>query len=127
MKPETKFWQEIRKKVTNIKWTRIKNLSVPGVPDLLGYNKNGVFFTVELKVCTGKKIRFSPHQIAFHVRHPYNTFILVKHLASGDVKLFLGEQIEQLAACGLTLDACCSGLEACGLLLGDLVNSELDA
>jgi len=127
VKPETKFWQEIRKKVTNIKWTRIENLSVPGIPDLLGYNKNGVFFTVELKVCTGKKIRFSPHQIAFHVRHPYNTFILVKHLASGDIKLFLGEQIEQLAACGLSLDACCSGLEACGLLLGDLVNSELDA
>ena len=127
MKPERRFWQEIRKKLTKIRWTRIENLSVPGIPDLLGYNKNGVFFTVELKVCTGKKIRFSPHQIAFHVRHPYNTFILVKHLASGDVKLFLGEQIEQLAACGLTLDACASGLEACGLLLGDLVNSELDA
>ena len=127
MKPETKFWQEIRKKVTQIRWTRIENLSVPGIPDLLGYNKNHTFFTVELKVTTSNKIRFSPHQIAFHVTHPQNTFILVKHLASGDVKLFLGEQIQELAACGLSLDACCSGLEACGLFLGELVNSELEA
>ena len=110
-----------------MKLTRIENLSIPGVPDLLCYNKNGVFFTVELKVTTGKKIRFSPHQISFHVRHPYNTFILVKSLASSDSKLFLGEQIEELAACGLTLEACCSGLDACGLWLDELVNSKLEA
>jgi len=127
LKPETKLWQEVRKKLNKIRWTRIENLSVPGVPDLLGYNKNGVFFTVELKVTTGKKIRFSPHQIAFHVTHPYNTFILVKHLASRDVKLFLGEQIQELAACGLALDACCLGLDACGLFFDELVNSKLEA
>jgi len=127
LKPENKFYKEIKKSWKHLQLTRIENLSIPGVPDLSCYNKNHTFFTVELKVCTDNKIRFSPHQIAYHVRHPYNTFILVKHLASSDVKLFLGEQIEQLAACGLSLDACCSGLEACGLLLGDLVNSELDA
>jgi len=127
VKPETKFWQEIRKKVTQIRWTRIENLSVPGIPDLLGYNKNHTFFTVELKVTTSNKIRFSPHQIAFHVTHPQNTFILVKHLASSDVKLYGGDQIEELAARGLSLDACCSGLEACGLFLDELVNSELAA
>ena len=127
MKPESKFWQEWKKFTPEISWTRLENLSSFGTPDLLGYNKNKTFFTVELKVVKGSKIRFSPHQISFHIRHPENTFILVKHLASGDVKLFLGEQIEQLAACGLTLDACCSGLEACGLMLDALVNSELDA
>ena len=110
-----------------MKLTRIENLSIPGVPDLLCYNKNGVFFTVELKVTTGKKIRFSPHQISFHVRHPYNTFILVKSLASSDSKLFLGEQIEELAACGLQLEPCCSGLDACGLWLDELVTSKLEA
>jgi len=86
----------------------------------LGYNINSHFFTVELKVTSGNKIKFSPHQIAFHVRHPNNTFIMVKHLASRDVKLYEGKVIEELVACGLKLDACCSGLDACGLKLSQL-------
>ena len=120
MKPETKFWQEVRKKMSKITWTRIENISVPGVPDLLGYNKNHTFFTVELKVTHRSQIRFSPHQIAFHMTHPLNSFILVKHLASRDVKLYEGQQIEELAACGLELDACCLSLEACSLFLEQL-------
>jgi len=120
VKPETKFWQEVRKKMSKIRWTRIENISVPGVPDLLGYNKNHTFFTVELKVTTSNKIRFSPHQIAFHMTHPLNSFILVKSLASRDVKLYEGQQIEALAACGLELDACCLSLEACSLFLQEL-------
>ena len=120
MKPETKFWQEVRKKMSKIRWTRIENISVPGVPDLLGYNKNHTFFTVELKVTTSNKIRFSPHQIAFHMTHPLNSFILVKHLASSDVKLYEGQQIEELAACGLKLEPLCSGLAACCLFLEQL-------
>jgi hypothetical protein len=67
-----------------------------------------------------KKIRFSPHQIAFHMRHPKNTFILVKSLASGLSYLYEGNKIEELAACGLALDACCSELDACCLLLESL-------
>ena len=117
VKNETKFWQEIKKATPKISWTRIENTSSLGTPDLLGYNVNSHFFTVELKVTTGNKIRFSPHQIAFHVRHPNNTFIMVKHLASRDVKLYEGSKIEQLVACGLQLDACCLGLDACCLKL----------
>ena len=120
MKPETKFWHEIKKNSKQISWTRLENLSAFGTPDLLGYNTNSHFFTVELKVTKGNKVRFSPHQIAFHVRHPDNTFIMVKHLASRDVKLYEGKVIEQLVACGLKLDACRSGLEACCLMLEDL-------
>ena len=112
-KNESKFWQQIKKITPEISWTRIENTSSLGTPDLLGYNNSGTFFTVELKVTTGNKIRFSPHQIAFHVRHPLNTFIMVKHLASSDVKLYEGKVIEQLVACGLKLDACRSGLDAC--------------
>ena len=119
-KNETKFWQEIKRNTPNINWTRIENSSALGTPDLLGYNINSHFFTVELKVTTGNKVRFSPHQIAFHVRHPLNTFIMVKHLASRDVKLYEGKVIEQLVACGLKLDACRLGLEACCLMLEDL-------
>jgi Holliday junction resolvase len=120
LKPERKFWLELKKKTPNITWTRIENLALPGVPDLLGYNKNHFFFTVELKVTKGKKIRFSPHQIAFHMRHPKNTFILVKSLASSLSYLYEGYKIEELAARGLALDACCSELDACCLRLESL-------
>ena len=120
MKPERKFWLEVKKNTPEITWTRLENLALPGVPDLLGYNKHQHFFTVELKVTKGYKIRFSPHQIAFHVRHPDNTFILVKSLASCDWKLYEGKVIRELVACGLTLDACRSGLEACCLTLESL-------
>ena len=113
MKPERKLWHELKKKTPDITWTRIENLALPGVPDLLGYNKQQHFFTVELKVTRGNKIRFSPHQIAFHITHPDNTFILVKSLASSGYKLYEGKVIQKLVACGLQLDACCSGLDAC--------------
>ena len=125
MKPETKFWHEIRKNFKNITFTRLENLSAFGTPDLLGYNNNCNFFTVELKVVKGRKIRFSPHQISFHIRHPLNTFILVKKLASSSQKLdeyylYEGKDIQELAARGLSLDACCSSLEACRLKLESL-------
>ena len=36
MKPETKFWHEIKKNSKQISWTRLENLSSFGTPDLLG-------------------------------------------------------------------------------------------
>ena len=116
-KPETKFWQYWKKNTPDIIWTRLENMSSFGTPDLLGYNKNHFFFTVELKVTKGRKIRFSPHQIAFHVTHPKNSFILVKHLGPCTVKLYPGSAIRELDACGLELEALCLGLEACRLRL----------
>tara|TARA_A100001201_G_scaffold29_6_gene138 strand:+ start:5884 stop:6276 length:393 start_codon:yes stop_codon:yes gene_type:complete len=121
MKPETKFWHEIKKNTKQISWTRLENLSAFGTPDLLGYNTNSHFFTVELKVTKANKIKFSPHQIAFHVKHPDNTFILVSRLMAGGSKLFekdqvylyRGKRIQELVACGLSLDACRSGLDDC--------------
>ena len=120
MGPEAKFYREIKKSIPNISWIRLENLSLSGTPDLLGYNNSGHFFTVELKVTKGNKIRFSPHQIAFHVKHPRNSFILVEHLGSGCVKLFPGSGILALEACGLKLEALATGLDACGLLLDSL-------
>ena len=117
MKPEKKLWHELKKNTPKIIWTRIENLSVFGTPDLLGYNANGHFFTLELKVTKGNKIRFSPHQIAFHVKHPNNTFILVKSLDTSLWKLYEGKDIRSLAARGLQLEACRSGLAACCLWL----------
>jgi len=120
LKPETKFYKEVKKNFKEFSLIRIENLSLAGTPDLLIYNNNSYFFTVELKVTNSNKIRFSPHQIAFHIRHPKNTFILVKHLASGISKLYEGKDIELLVARGLTLEACCSSLDACRLYLSKL-------
>jgi hypothetical protein len=86
----------------------------------LGYNNSGVFFTVELKVTKGNKVRFSPHQIAFHVKHPKNSFICIEHLGSGTVKLFPGSGILALENFGLKLEALATGLDACSLLLNEL-------
>ena len=120
MGAEQKLYKKLKEFTPQIIWNRIENLSLPGMPDLLGYNNSGVFFTVELKVTKGRKIRFSPHQIAWHVTHPNNTYILVQALGPRDVnryQMFRGSRIMELDACGLKLDACCLGLEACRLEL----------
>ena len=120
MKPEQKFYEKIKKSFKDISLIRLENNSLLGTPDLLAYNTSGHFFTVELKVTKGNKIRFSPHQISFHVRHPNNTFIMVEALGSGAVKLYRGSRILELDACGLELEACCLGLGACGLFFSEL-------
>jgi hypothetical protein len=120
LKPERKLYAKIKKSIPKISWIRLENNSLLGTPDLLGCNTSGHFFTVELKVTKSNKVRLSPHQIAFHVKHPHNTFILVEALGPGTVKLFRGSQILELAACGLELEACCLSLEACGLLFESL-------
>jgi len=119
-KPETKFWHELKRITPQITWTRLENSSVFGCPDLLGYNNSGHFFTVELKITRANKLKFSPHQIAWHVAHPHNTFILAEALGPRLVKLFPGSRIRELAACGFKLEACCLGLEACSLELDQL-------
>ena len=105
MGPERKLYQKLKKDIPYISWIRLENLSLSGTPDLLGYNTSGTFFTIELKVTKSNKVRFSPHQIAFHVKHSTNTFIMVQHLGSGAVKLFRGSRILELDACGLQLVA----------------------
>ena len=114
MKFESKFYNELKRNTPQIRWTRLENSSVFGTPDLLGYNTNQHFFTVELKVTKSNSLRFSPHQIAFHKLHPKNSFILAKHLGPCAVKLYEGARIMELVACGLALEACCLGLDACG-------------
>jgi len=110
---ESELWHYLKKKTPNIIWTKIENTSHLGTPDLLGYNKNNTFFTVELKVSKSNKLRFSPHQLAFQIRHPKNSFILAMQLLDQSLKLYEGNQIESLAAQGLKLEASCEGLESC--------------
>ena len=112
--PEAKLYKKIKKATPTISWNRIENLSIPGMPDALCYNKYNTFFTVEFKVTKGNKLRLSPHQVAWHTLHPYNTFILAESQASGCLKLYEGAVVRELVACGLTLDACCLKLETLG-------------
>jgi len=104
VKPETKFYAQIKKYFKKFSLIRLENLSVPGTPDLLVYNNNCHFFTIELKVTSTNKIRFSPHQIGFHVKHPLNTFILVFDARDKTPKLYEGSCIRELVACGLKLE-----------------------
>ena len=80
MGPEARFYQNVKQNFKSFSLIRIENISLLGTPDLLVYNTSRNFCTLELKVTKGKKLRFSPHQIAFHLRHPDNTFILAKAL-----------------------------------------------
>jgi len=117
---EVKLYKKLKAFTPQIIWNRIENLSLPGMPDLLGYNNSGRFFTVELKVTKSKKIRFSPHQIAWHVQHPDNSYILVQALgpcSSNRFQMFRGSRIRELVTSGLELEALCLGLEACRLEL----------
>ena len=123
MGPEAKLYKKLKTKTPSIIWNRIENLSILGMPDLLGYNSSGHFFTVELKITRVNKLKFSPHQIAWHVAHPRNTFILAEALgprSSKLIHLFRGSRIKELVACGLKLDACCLGLEICAIELETL-------
>jgi hypothetical protein len=108
MGPEAKLYQTVRKATPNIIYNRIENLSIPGMPDALCYNKKHQFFTVEFKIAKGDKVRLSPHQIAWHFNHPKNTFICIQTLGPGSEKHFHlvpGSLIEKLAASSLKLEA----------------------
>ena len=128
MKPEAKLYSELKKKVRNISWNRLENRSLLGTPDLLGYTSYEHFFTLELKVTSGNKIRFSPHQVAFHVKHSKNTFILVAcTLDRGLVRLYPGHQILELVNSGLKLEPLAQGWDACRLQLERLGSYRRDS
>ena len=120
MGPEAKLYKKIKNATPTISWNRIENLAFPGMPDALAYNKYNQFFTVEFKVTKSNKVRLSPHQISYHVTHPYNSFICIEALGPGIIKLYEGSVIQDLASCGLKLDPLCVGLEACRLQLEKL-------
>jgi hypothetical protein len=122
MGPERKLYLKLKKYTPAIKWTRLENLSSLGTPDCLGYNNSGHYFTVELKVTKGKKIKFSPHQIAFHVEHPKNSYILIEDQRQRSSKhfpwfLYHGAEVEKLVNQGLELEPWAWGLDPCSLEL----------
>ncbi len=121
VKPETKFWYELKRNTNKIIWTRLENKALHGTPDLLGYNTNSHFFTVELKVAKSNRVLFSPHQISFHVRHKKNSFILVSCSPDrGLVRLYPGSGILELVRLGLKLEPLVRGWGSVRLKLESL-------
>ena len=117
---ERELWKKLKNESKRITWTRLENWALFGTPDLLGYTSSGTFFTVELKVTAPRKpnfVRFSPHQISFHIKHNKNTFVLVACALDQLVRLYPGSRIRELAASGLRLEPLACGLDSCVDLL----------
>ena len=121
---ERQLWKKLKNETTSISWTRLENWALFGTPDLLGYAPSGTFFTVELKTTAPKNpnlVRFSPHQISFHIKHKKNTFILVACAPDrGLVRLYSGSGILELVDSGLKLEPLACGLGPCARLLESL-------
>lgn len=96
MKPESKFWQQVKKNTPKIQWTRLESWISFGVPDLLGYHDSCGFFMCELKIAKGDKIHLSPHQILFHTTRTRRNFILVKTADPSSVILYPSSAIHEL-------------------------------
>ena len=99
MKPEQKLYQKLKKNTPDILWSRLETWVTFGLPDLIGYHNSSGFFMVELKIQTGNKIRFSPHQILFHTIRTNRNFIVVEQARQGgrkDIKLYGSKSIEAL-------------------------------
>ena len=118
---ERQLWKKLKNETKSISWTRLENWALFGTPDLLGYTSSGNFFTLELKAITLKNpnfVRFSPHQISFHIKHKKNTFILVAcSLELGAFRLFPGSRIRELVDSGLKLEPLACGLSSCSQFL----------
>ena len=120
---ERQLWRKLKNASTSISWTRLENWALFGTPDLLGYNNNQHFFTLELKATSLKNpnlVRFSPHQISFHIKHKKNTFILVACALDQLVRLYPGSGILELVDSGLRLEPLACGLKSCVSVLEGL-------
>ena len=119
---ERQLWRKLKNESKRITWTRLENWALFGTPDLLGYPPSGNFFTVELKVTTPKKpyfVRFSPHQISFHIKHKKNTYVLVACALDQLVRLYPGSRIRELGDLR-KLEPLACGLASCSRLLEGL-------
>jgi hypothetical protein len=69
---------------------------------------SGLVFWMELKTTKNNTVRISPQQIAWNTAYSRNgglSFILVKHLSSGDLFLFEGAQSLEIGRNGLRTGA----------------------
>ena len=92
MPTESNFWKQLKRNLPKKTFVqRLENKSGGGVPDVFAL-VDGLPVWLELKVAKSNKVIISPHQIAWHVAHPKNTFILAEALGPRLVKLFHGSK-----------------------------------
>lgn len=107
--PEKLFWQQVRRILTEFSWIRLESRVNHGIPDVLGTTKEGIYFTVELKVTKSNRVNLSPHQIAYHEERKNSpAFILVKRVLEGsprksDIYIYSSDQVRDLSEQGLSL------------------------
>jgi len=109
--PETLLYKRLKENLPDCHITRIESRVNLGIPDcLIALAKSRIFVMMELKVVkSGKKIRISPHQIAFHLKHAdigVPTFILVEYKPGvpgkiPEILLYAGSQAEEIARLGI--------------------------
>jgi len=68
VKPESKFWKQVKENLNDINWTRLENRIGQGVPDVYGI-KDGTSIWIELKVITSNRIKLSPFQKSWNFSH----------------------------------------------------------
>ena len=92
VKPESKFWNQVKENLSDITWTRFENWASPGVPDCYGI-KDGISIWVELKVITSNKIKLSPFQKSWNYTHSLKggrNFIMATTLEGSLLYIFPG-------------------------------------
>ena len=108
-KPESLFWQQVRKNLKEFSFIRLESWVNHGIPDVLGTTKEGIYFTLELKVTKSNKVSLSPHQISYHEeRKTAAAFILVKRVLESSprksrIYLYSPDQARELSEQGLSL------------------------
>jgi Holliday junction resolvase len=108
-KPESLFWQQVRKNLKEFSFIRLESWVNHGIPDVLGTTKEGIYFTLELKVTKSNKVSLSPHQISYHEeRKTASAFILVKRVLESSprksrIYLYSPDQARELSEQGLSL------------------------
>jgi len=108
-KPESLFWQQVKKNLKAFSFIRLESWVNHGIPDVLGTTKEGIYFTVELKVTKSNQVSFSPHQISYHEERKNSpAFILVKRVLDKSPRksklyIYSSDQVATLATQGLFL------------------------
>lgn len=99
---ESKFYQQLKKSLPQVYFERIENRIGQGTPDLTAvYNKKEIW--IELKCIKLNKIYLSTFQIAWHYKRyslGINTYILVKRIKDGLIKVYDNKNMLQLAKNG---------------------------
>ena len=106
-KPESLFWQQVKKNLKAFSFIRLESWVNHGIPDVLGTTKEGIYFTVELKVTKSNRVSFSPHQISYHEERKNSpAFIMVKRVLDSSPRksqlyIYSSDQVVDLATKGL--------------------------